>query len=261
MAELPPTDRWLIGEVLGHYSGLHDRDSTITLVKPGLSGARVWRIDREGVKPICLRRWPAEHPSAERLTYIHAVLSHLAAGEISFTPRPLPTSQGTTFVRRDSAFWEVTNWLPGNADFRAKPSPERLAAAMRALAELHIRAVTFADATSRAAIGVSPGIVERAVLLQKFVSGRIGGVERAISAIDWPGWAERAREILKCFRLHANQLERDLGAAGQSSVPLQPCIRDIHDEHMLFDGDVVSGIIDFGAMRHDNVATDVATDH
>src|SRR4029078_10534196 len=86
----------------------------------------------------------------------------------------------------------------------------------------------------------------------------MGEVERAISAIDWPGWAERAREILKSFRLHANQLEHDLRAASRLSVPLQPCIRDIHDEHVLFDGDAVSGIIDFGAMRHDNVATDVA---
>ena len=35
-------------------------------------------------------------------------------------------------------------------------------------------------------------------------------------------------------------------------------VRDIHAEHVLFEGDNVSGIIDFGALRIDSVATDVA---
>jgi homoserine kinase type II len=41
-------------------------------------------------------------------------------------------------------------------------------------------------------------------------------------------------------------------------VPLQPVIRDIWYEHVLYEGDAVSGIIDFGAMRIDSVATDIA---
>jgi homoserine kinase type II len=39
---------------------------------------------------------------------------------------------------------------------------------------------------------------------------------------------------------------------------LQPCIRDIWSDHVLFEGHRVSGIIDFGSMRVDNVAGDVA---
>jgi len=39
---------------------------------------------------------------------------------------------------------------------------------------------------------------------------------------------------------------------------LQPCIRDIHSQHVLFHQSRVSGIIDFGAMNNDTVATDVA---
>ena len=46
--------------------------------------------------------------------------------------------------------------------------------------------------------------------------------------------------------------------AGSIRVPLQPCIRDIRREHVLFEGNRVSGIIDFGALRLETVAGDVA---
>ena len=41
-------------------------------------------------------------------------------------------------------------------------------------------------------------------------------------------------------------------------MPLQPCIRDIWHDHVLFLDGQVSGIVDFGAMRVDNIATDIA---
>ena len=49
----------------------------------------------------------------------------------------------------------------------------------------------------------------------------------------------------------------DLRVAASLRVRLQPCIRDIWDQHVLFEGDRVAGIVDFGAMRIDNVATDI----
>jgi homoserine kinase type II len=41
-------------------------------------------------------------------------------------------------------------------------------------------------------------------------------------------------------------------------LPLQPAIRDIHHDHVLFTGDEVTGLIDFGAMRIDTPLTDIA---
>jgi Ser/Thr protein kinase RdoA (MazF antagonist) len=41
-------------------------------------------------------------------------------------------------------------------------------------------------------------------------------------------------------------------------VSIQPCIRDIHREHVLFENDTVTGIIDFGSMKPDCVACDIA---
>jgi homoserine kinase type II len=39
---------------------------------------------------------------------------------------------------------------------------------------------------------------------------------------------------------------------------LQPCLRDVWHDHVLFDEDKVSGLIDFGAMRVDTPAGDIA---
>jgi Ser/Thr protein kinase RdoA (MazF antagonist) len=46
--------------------------------------------------------------------------------------------------------------------------------------------------------------------------------------------------------------------ASRLHVSLQPCLRDARPEHFLFDGDRLSGLIDFGAMGIDCVATDLA---
>ena len=41
----------------------------------GMSGALFWRVTSpRGV--FALRRWPAEHPTAERLRFIHAVVRY-----------------------------------------------------------------------------------------------------------------------------------------------------------------------------------------
>ena len=39
---------------------------------------------------------------------------------------------------------------------------------------------------------------------------------------------------------------------------LQPCLRDARPEHFLFDGDQLSGLVDFGAMAVDSVVGDLA---
>ncbi len=46
--------------------------------------------------------------------------------------------------------------------------------------------------------------------------------------------------------------------AQSRTTPLQPCLRDIWHDHVLFEGDRVTGLIDFGAMRMESPAGDVA---
>lgn len=91
--------------------------------------------------------------------------------------------------------------------------------------------------------------------------GRIGNV--ATIAFPLPSWEENplpnlALGILDSVEAIHRALLLQLVRCGNYSVPLQPCIRDIHAEHVYFVQDQVAGFIDFEAMQADNVAVDVA---
>jgi len=50
----------------------------------------------------------------------------------------------------------------------------------------------------------------------------------------------------------------ELEACQSSQVPLQFCAGDIWRDHVLFQGDRVVGLVDFGSSRVDNVSADLA---
>jgi Ser/Thr protein kinase RdoA (MazF antagonist) len=73
-----------------------------------------------------------------------------------------------------------------------------------------------------------------------------------------PSLASEAERILTLFPQVATQVSLQLNAAGQRAVPTHPVIRDVWHDHLLFTGDAVTGLIDFGAMRNDSIAVDVS---
>jgi Ser/Thr protein kinase RdoA (MazF antagonist) len=48
-----------------------------------------------------------------------------------------------------------------------------------------------------------------------------------------------------------------LAVAVTRQVDLQPCLRDIWHDHVLFSGDEATGLIDFGALRDECVVSDI----
>src|SRR6202023_1230336 len=54
------------------------------------------------------------------------------------------------------------------------------------------------------------------------------------------------------------QLRKDLFARARVMVDGQPCVCDVWHDHVLFEGDTVSGLIDFGGAKVDSVAVDLA---
>lgn len=221
----------------------------------GFSGAQFWRIESR-VGPLCLRCWPREHPSAERLEFIQAVLWHVVREGFTQVPLPLSTRQNKGYVCHGGRFWELAPWMPGEADFSEEPTDDKLNAAMVALARFHRAAETFPLPDPPGS--PSPGIRDRVEQLQIWMTGDL---ERLIEAIEpglWPDFEGRATTILQLVRRAAEGVLRLLHAAVSFRVSLQPCIRDVWHDHVLFDRGRVSGLIDFGSMAAENVAADVA---
>ncbi|HUY32124.1 MAG TPA: phosphotransferase [Pirellulales bacterium] len=221
----------------------------------GFSGACFWRLEtRRG--PLCLRRWPREHPTRDRLEFIQAVLWHVVQEGFHALPLPLETRAHAGFVCEAGTLWELSPWLPGRADYHEAPSRTKLAAAVSALAEFHRAAASFPLPDHGPA--ASPGIAERLQRLHAWTPQRREQVSAALSHGDWPELARPARLLLELYPLAEGKVRRTLNEAARVEVPRQPCIRDIWHDHVLFVGEQVSGLIDFGAMRPESVAADVA---
>ena len=73
-----------------------------------------------------------------------------------------------------------------------------------------------------------------------------------------PGFAAAARSIVAGFQRSAKRMTLELRTAQRLRVPVQPCLRDVWHDHVLFVGDAVSGIVDPAAARTDTVAADIS---
>ncbi len=219
------------------------------------SGAALWRLSTPR-GTLCLRRWPGEHPTPQRLQFVQAVLWHVDQEGFHLIPLPLETNHHHGFVRHDGHLWELTPWLAGAADYRNSPTPQKLHNAMAALAHFHLAARTFPLAETGPIS--SPGISERVLRLKAFEAQRFAQLAGAIAPDTWPELAQRGVRLLALAEATSRKVLPTLESANQLDVVLQPCIRDVWHAHVLFMADEVSGIVDFGSMRPDNVATDVA---
>jgi Ser/Thr protein kinase RdoA (MazF antagonist) len=226
----------------------------------GFSGALIWRL-AAGCGDLCLRRFSQETQDPERQEWIAQVARHVASHGFALLPQIILTSQGTATHREDGSLWQLTTWLPGMANYWCNPRPEKLQAAMEALARFHCAAENFAcGASAPDRMAVSPGIAERLAFAEHLLAG---GVDQLWASLGEPQGAmpdlvEPATSLLRLITPRLPELTRQLTVASTIPVLLQPCLRDIWHDHVLFEGDRVSGIIDLEAMRTESVAADVA---
>ncbi len=157
-----------IEPVLAHY-GADCQPTQIDRVGPGtgFSGAKIWRLTAPRGR-LALRRWPNEHPDSERLRFIHDVLWHVAFGGIDFVPAPIRTRRGAGFVESDGHRWELAPWLAGAADYFPARLPEKLSAALAALAKFHLASAGFPLAHGATQ---SPGVAQRLAQLESLRGG------------------------------------------------------------------------------------------
>jgi homoserine kinase type II len=217
----------------------------------GFSGARLWRLEGRG-GPYCLRAWPPTLMTGERLAGIHRLMTAARDSGLTFVPAVFATPQGSTWVEHRQRLWDLTSWLPGKADFHRRPTPARLTAACEALARLHL---AWAGADTRP--GPCPAVQRRLDFVREWTSLVASGWRPRFAAASDPvqPWAERAWRLL---RDQVERLGRRLAAWLGRAVPLQPCLCDVWHDHVLFEGESVSGLVDYGSVKVDHVAVDLA---
>jgi homoserine kinase type II len=215
----------------------------------GFSGARLWRVEAGGAA-FCLRAWPLDDPTPERLSWLHEQMAVARAAGLAFVPAVLPAG-AATFVAHAGRLWELTDWLPGRADFHQYSHPARLRDACAALARLHHAwAGCFPDR------GTCPALARR--------------LDRAADwlALASSGWRPRpeagdpvrpsAEAAVRLLSAWAGRVAPLLAPWAPRQFALHPCLCDVWHDHVLFDGNTVTGVIDYGSLKVDHPAVDLA---
>lgn len=232
-------------EVLQHYP-LPGRQVFPLVSHGGFSGTSLWRVTSLN-ESFCLRAWPEKGTTASSLAAIHGLMD--AAKDLGFVPRPIRGRHYQTVFLHAGRLWDLTTWMPGQADFWQRPSPRRLEAACSALAQLHV--TWLGDR-----VGACPAVQRRMARWQSWTALIDSGWKPNFEGDDpLHSWAERAWRQLP---LRVGAIPKRLSQWLAVSVPLQPCLCDIWHDHVLFTGDEVTGLIDFGSVKIDNVAVDLA---
>ena len=219
----------------------------------GFSGAQLWRVHTTDNEVLCLRLWPDEHPTAEYLRWIHQVVFHLAAQGFTKCPIPRPydgrpSGANQSFAEINGRLWQLEDWMAGKADYSTSPSPAKLQSALQTLALFHKNAQSF-----QSSVGPAPAMTFRQTRIEQLVQ-QLPALQGKYVGLLFPDFPE----LVRLFNFtHQRVLER-LTHAASVEVPIFPCLRDVWHDHVLFDGDEVSGLIDLGAMRIESAAGDIA---
>lgn len=196
-----------------------------------------------------MKRWPVT-AERERLLEIHRFQSYLADTRKSLTPGLVKWSNGETLLEADDAYWEIADWKSGAPiENLGDVNDEQIRQCAEALASIHSRSESY-----HTQVGVSPGIQQR-------VDGMIAAIQpctdkrrrflESISAYDKYVAANVLKDIsIRSMRVIPSLLD-SVQRLSKKSVKCFWILRDVWRQHILFQGNRISGMIDFGAARMD----------
>ncbi len=250
----------VLARVLSEY-GIDVRRCRLTGVTPGFSGAVVHRVELPE-RTMALRGWPRDDLPPTRLHGLHAFLRHVFDAGLEVVAVPTTASNGDTLVHVAGRAWQLEPWMPGAPELLERPTPARVAAAAQCLATCHEAAGAFVpDHHGHEWFGVRtgppPAVVERIRRIEVLQAGQLQRLSERL-AVEQTRFAELGRLFVERFRQNAATVRRELESLARERVRLLPCWRDLHGEHVLYEGDRVTGLLDASACRVESVAVDLA---
>ena len=225
-------------------------DLSAVLAAWGLAAARVapldgaadrWRVESldSDDEPRVLRRYDGAR-SAESIAYEHDLLAFLADRSWPVAV-PVATAEGATLVEVQDARWAVFPLLPG------APPPDESIFLQRRGALLALVHADLAD---------WDGQVRR---------GRVDDFDAAVRPHGLASFEALLARVHAVDPMRANMLavlrmrvEEQLEAYGYADLSPLPLWGACTSEHVLFDGNDVTGLIDFDDSRADARAVDIA---
>ena len=234
----------------------------IVPVRPGFSGARVWRIVL-GASRFCLRRWPDGRPEVRRLHELHRWLTFLSRTGSCPVAAPVSAVDGATTVCDLGILWQLEPWLAGAPDESEPPSTSRLSAAMHALASLHLVSHRYQPSPDgeewfSTRVGPSPAVVERMQLARRWTPQLLADCETVLRARVPTRLSELALLVIQHAGKPLSAMHHELHVASDLAVPLFPCLRDVWRDHILYEEDRVTGIVDPAAARTETAGADLS---
>ena len=223
----------------------------MSTIAGGFSGATIWLVETL-LGRFCLRAWPPGMTEA-RLAFIHVAQRELTAARVLITPQLLTSHSQMTWEAAAGRYWEVSSWQPGVADFHQRPSQARLRNALRSLAQVHSVWAKRKDA----AFEPSEAVIRRFGRLKAWTREQFGQAETVIQGAEAQVRA-LLTEALACLRQNQPFVIAALEPWLSRPLPQQCVLADVWHDHLLFTGDDVTGLVDFGSARLDNVAVDLA---
>jgi Ser/Thr protein kinase RdoA (MazF antagonist) len=240
--------------------------SIAPLGTPGFSGSQVFVVelsDRPG--RFVLKSFHAG-ASVDHARFVHGLVRHLRAECSTSVAEVMPALDGDTIASdAEGRLWELARFMPGVAV--PCPTPAQVAAATTTLARLHLAAAGLPDHPPRA--GISPGI-ERRIDHARRLLAQPWQARRAVwsrAARDWmpvevvAALDDRVVAAIAIFnQCGGERLLTRVAAMGSRSCLLQPVLRDVWCDHVLFadeQSDSVTAIVDLHAAGIDTPATDL----
>lgn len=175
-----------------------------------------------------------------------------AGAELGFVPIPIRGLDGRTVQECGGSLWELAPWLPGVQASRLPVTISRFRAGFAALAAFH---QCLALESVR---GPSPGLRARLFEIEGWCQQGFEKLAEALARSPDDRRRALAAQWLQLAESTAPPILHALRRAAALEFAIQPCLRDVRPEHILFDNDRVSGLVDFGAMAMECVAGDLA---
>ncbi len=196
-----------------------------------------------------------EKVSPERLERVHRLGRYAALQGCLLLPRVLPLPSGATVCRHAGRIWELQAVVQGSGDWAGEPSREKVLAAIRGLARLHVAAGDFG--TNRAKAGPAPCARVRLERLRSYRQFAAQVPRSIFDKFSDRRFAGLASQVVDGFVQEEPMLRASLQEVAEIEVPIGPALRDVRPCDVFFLGDEVSGFVDPTAAELDFPLTDV----